>query len=150
MLQRLIYYSARSPAFDDVAGLVAQCVQRNQARGVTGMLIADQRIFLQVLEGPRREVSGLFQSICRDARHDQIELAHVEDIAAHAYPDWGMGRLDDVGRIAHLWWTFDPKRPFDPWSMRAREVQDFLRLASFELLGRLRTSDQNAAKPFSR
>ena len=47
-----------------------------------------------------------------------------------------MGQLGDVARIAHLWSGFDAARPFDPWSMNARQLKDFIRLASFEMLKR--------------
>jgi hypothetical protein len=133
MLQRLIYFSTRDPQCTGIADLVAKAAESNRARGVTGLLIADGACFVQVLEGPRATLSPLFQSISRDQRHHQVTLAEVEEITALSYPDWGMTKLDNVAKIASMWRRVSDAA-FDPWSMSARHLKDFLRLATFEMM----------------
>ncbi|MBC7768042.1 MAG: BLUF domain-containing protein [Phycisphaerales bacterium] len=135
MLQRLIYFSARGAGCEDITALVAESAARNRTRGITGMLIADDAYFLQVLEGPRPIVSRLFQTISRDPRHSDVVLVEAEEIRQQVYPDWGMTQLDDVAKIAGLWWRVSSERPFDLASMKCREIKDFLRLVSFEMIG---------------
>ncbi|MGE0595833.1 MAG: BLUF domain-containing protein [Hyphomonadaceae bacterium] len=133
MLQRLIYCSDREDG-GDLAALLATAAHRNKGRGVTGLLIADARSFLQVLEGERATLAALFQTIARDPRHSRVTLVSVEDIRSQSYPAWGMSQIADVAKIAAMWWKTGAERPFDPHAMSAQEVQNFLRLASFELM----------------
>ncbi|MGE0046776.1 MAG: BLUF domain-containing protein, partial [Hyphomonadaceae bacterium] len=82
MLNRLVYFSERLPECDDAAleEIVALAAPRNRARDITGLLIADRRAFIQILEGPRTAVSLLFQDISRDARHRNVVLVEFTEI----------------------------------------------------------------------
>jgi hypothetical protein len=130
---RLTYFSTRASDVD-ASTLARQAAVTNKARGITGVLISDDRTFLQVIEGERNAVSDLFITLARDPRHRDIALVEAEPISGRAFPDWGMASLHDVTRIARLWATVDGSREFNPAAMTAREIRDFVRLVSFELL----------------
>jgi Sensors of blue-light using FAD len=134
MRQRLIYFSGRDPSCRALADLVAGSAKRNRGIGVTGMLVADEKCFLQVLEGEREVVSALFVAISRDTRHNNVTLVEVGDIATASYPDWGMTRLENISRVTALWRQIAPGTDFHPPSMSARQITDFLRLAAFEAM----------------
>ena len=134
MLQRLIYFSERDRSCVDVKDLVSRSAELNRRRNITGLLVADDRCFVQMLEGHRNSVSSLFQTISRDTRHRNIVLVEVSEIEEYAAPDWGMHRLDDAGQIQSAWGRISDKdRTFDPWSMDAEEIKDFLAIVQYDL-----------------
>lgn len=133
MLQRLIYFSERDRACINVRDLAAAAAERNRRRGITGLLVADDRCFVQVLEGHRNAVSSLFLEICKDPRHRNIVLVEVCEIEELSHPDWGMTRLDDSGKIAATWRRIHTDRVFDPWSLSAEEIKDFMALVAYDM-----------------
>ena len=146
MLQRLIYFSERDRSCLDVRTLVREAADRNRRRGITGLLIADDRCFLQMLEGHRNAVSSLFQTISRDTRHRNIVLVDVEETDDLCSSDWTMGQMDDKRRIAETWRKIDFKRAFDPWSMTAEEIRTFFNMVMYDLNQARNTPAQLAAR----
>ncbi|MES1201094.1 MAG: BLUF domain-containing protein [Pseudomonadota bacterium] len=133
MLHRLIYFSERDRSCGDVRALVREAAERNRRRGITGLLIADDRCFLQMLEGHRNAVSSLFQTISRDTRHRNIVLVDVEETDDLCSSDWAMERMDDARRVAETWRKIDFNRAFDPWSMSAEEIRTFFAMVMVDL-----------------
>ncbi|SAI69589.1 signaling protein [Bordetella ansorpii] len=79
MLSTLIYRSRiRQPLRDEALDqLMLSARQRNGAMHVTGILLFDGRHFVQLLEGPDEAPRRLYESIRRDARHDNVvQLLH--------------------------------------------------------------------------
>jgi hypothetical protein len=104
-LIRLVYFS-RSRIEKDATGtrrelakILAGSNQKNSACGVTGALVLHDNWFAQVLEGDRRAVNGTFERICRDERHDSVDIVEVGAVAERLFPQWSMalGRNLDVG-----------------------------------------------------
>jgi Sensors of blue-light using FAD len=77
MLQ-IVYTSTADQEFSaaDIERLLADARKRNQAIGVTGMLLFHDGTFLQALEGEQRAVNEVFASIRSDARHRDIAVLH--------------------------------------------------------------------------
>ncbi|MEE2915447.1 MAG: BLUF domain-containing protein, partial [Pseudomonadota bacterium] len=68
MAYQLVYISSAIGRVDGDAVLAVS--RRNNARdGITGLLYADGRRFLQVLEGERAAVERAYQRIAADPRH---------------------------------------------------------------------------------
>jgi len=63
---------------------------RNEQAGLTGVLLATQTHFLQVIEGTFEEVNRVFQRICRDDRHYDLMLISFAVIDARLFGGWGM------------------------------------------------------------
>ena len=112
MLIRVFYVSAAvGPQTTTVTGSILKTAQAwNAAHGVTGVLCQGQGVFLQVLEGERDTVTGLYQRIAADRRHQHVEMIHCENITERRYGRWSMAHvslsdLDPMGKIE--WPEFD-------------------------------------------
>ena len=46
--------------------------------------------FGQILEGPRAEVTKMWEKIQRDPRHQQVRLLKLEEIEKRSFPAWSM------------------------------------------------------------
>ncbi len=128
MLNRLVYFSERVCAERDIPDLVARSAARNKASNVTGMLLADDSCFIQILEGPRGAVSQLFMEIGRDPRHKAINLVEMTEIAAKSYPSWGMAYLSDPQKVDAVWHRVMRKR-VSPWPLNAFQLRGLLKIA---------------------
>lgn len=91
MLQIVYISSARSEISPAVLDDILAASRRNNAgAGVTGLLVAAGRRFLQALEGPPHAVLATFERIRRDDRHFAlVELAN-RIVERRAFGDWAM------------------------------------------------------------
>ena len=95
-LWQLIYASnTTSPLTDDeIDRLLVQSRTDNDRTGITGMLIYHQGSFLQVLEGPKDVVEGLFGKISGDSRHKEIKVLFRGEVEEREFAEWSMGFVD--------------------------------------------------------
>lgn len=70
--------------------LTDQAVQLNQKLGLTGVLFYENQHFGQILEGPRTEVTKMWERIQRDPRHHQVRLLKMEEIGERSFTTWSM------------------------------------------------------------
>lgn len=102
-LIELIYFSIPLRSFKEIEiqKMLSQVRPKNQAMHVTGMLLYANEQFLQVLEGRRKDVNSIFQSISHDARHYDINLVSVRDIEERNFEHWDMAFSggDDVRHL---------------------------------------------------
>ncbi len=70
--------------------LTDQAAQLNQKLGLSGVLFYENQHFGQILEGPRAEVTKIWEKIQRDPRHQQVRLLKMEEIAERSFPAWSM------------------------------------------------------------
>lgn len=93
---RLVYASrGRASASDegraaDVQSILNQAREHNSGLGITGLLLAANGHYLQVLEGPRAAVESLFERIQNDTRHDNVSVLLSANIEAAIFPAWSM------------------------------------------------------------
>ena len=94
---RLIY---RSHASDDatsnenLGSLEKTAVSCNSNSGITGLLVLVGSVFLQVLEGPSRDVNRLYRNIVGDTRHSEVELLSYEMEVEPLFAQWSMRLVD--------------------------------------------------------
>lgn len=94
---RLIYKSvatAEVVSNETLRHLEQQSSAANAAKGINGLLVLAGNVFLQVLEGPAREVTELFGRIMNDKRHRQVELVTFEPVVEPCFDDWSMRLVD--------------------------------------------------------
>lgn len=99
---RLIYISTArgTVTADDLRTILLASRRRNAAAGVTGLLVAGGRRFLQALEGPDAAVEATFSRIGLDPRHHAVVVLRREAITTRAFPQWAMGhRNASAGRF---------------------------------------------------
>ena len=89
----LVYVSSatREMSEDDLRILLEQSRRRNKRQNVTGMLLYVGESFIQVLEGEEKDVSEIYEDICKDDRNIGNILIAKETISERAFPDWSMG-----------------------------------------------------------
>jgi hypothetical protein len=92
-LINLIYGSSakRQMADDQLLGILSKARNKNGRLGVTGMLLYRGGNFLQVLEGDKAVVEGLFDVIKKDERHHLVDLIAKRPVAERGFGAWEMG-----------------------------------------------------------
>lgn len=90
---RLLYISTARQRFTpaELDAVLRISRRNNSAVGVTGLLIAGGRRFLQALEGPEEAVQATFDRISRDPRHFAVVKLARESIAERQFGAWAMG-----------------------------------------------------------
>ncbi|WP_416393052.1 MULTISPECIES: BLUF domain-containing protein [unclassified Curtobacterium] len=100
MLVSIVYMSRAATPFDDaaLAELLRASRLRNEALGVSGLLLAKNGRFMQLLEGPAWSVDDRFAAIARDPRHAELKSLVREDIDRRRFDGWSMAyrALDDA------------------------------------------------------
>ncbi len=93
---QLVYLSSARTLFDQEAllRLLARARARNEAQGITGLLLYKDGNFLQVIEGDETAVRALFKRIEADPRHKDLLVLLEEAITTRSFPDWSMGFRD--------------------------------------------------------
>lgn len=122
MLVRLLYASRATDALtvEMVEAILAQSRRKNPEVGITGILCFSQDVFMQVLEGGRREVCDLYHLILRDTRHCQPTLLHFEEISERRFASWTMGQVN-LSRVNPSTMLKYSERPvLDPFSATGR------------------------------
>lgn len=92
-LHEIIYVSlAQHPmAPQELTALLAQSRAHNTAHGITGLLLYHRQEFMQLLEGEEADIQALFDAICDDPRHQQIDKMWEGPLAQRNFSSWGMG-----------------------------------------------------------
>jgi hypothetical protein len=100
VLVSIVYMSRAVVPFDDaaLAELLREARLRNEALGVSGILLAKDGRFMQLLEGPAFSVDDRFQVIAKDRRHGEVKSLIREDIERRRFDGWSMAyrSLDDA------------------------------------------------------
>ena len=95
-----VIYKSRSKSLanlDLVESILASSTKNNQANGITGVLVATQTHFLQVLEGEFEAVNETLERISRDTRHEEVQFIRFTDIEERKFNEWalhGIGLFD--------------------------------------------------------
>ena len=92
MLQ-IVYISTAHPTFAnaDLRAVLDASRRNNAGVGVTGLLVAGGRRFLQVLEGPEDSVAATLARIKADPRHRALVSLSNKSVEARQFGDWSMG-----------------------------------------------------------
>ena len=124
MLVRLLYASraAESVHADTLAAILKVSKERNHASGVTGVLChcATSKIFMQVLEGGRAQVSALYNRIAQDPRHHDIVLLSYEEIGERSFSGWSMGQVSMNRLNPALLLKYSESAVLDPYSVSGK------------------------------
>jgi hypothetical protein len=125
MLTRLIYISRSvGPQTTTVTTQILETARRyNKAHNLTGVLCQGRGLYVQVLEGERSVINGLYRRIVADNRHDHPEIVHFGEIESRQFKEWSMA-------LVHLS-IDDPmvtmKHPeFDPYSANSSAIMGLI------------------------
>jgi hypothetical protein len=62
----------------------------NPANAITGVLLATETHFLQLLEGEFEALNDTLERISRDTRHYKVQMISFSEIEERRFGDWGM------------------------------------------------------------
>ncbi len=74
-----------------LAALLKRARIKNEALGVTGILLMVDASFFQLIEGDPDAVSSLYELIAKDRRHKRVVKLIEEPIEKKDFADWSMG-----------------------------------------------------------
>jgi len=125
MLTRLIYISRSvGPQTTTVTTQILETARSyNKAHNLTGVLCQGKGLYVQVLEGERSIVNGLYRRIVADSRHAHAEIVYFGEIESRQFKEWSMA-------LVHLS-IDDPmvtmKHPeFDPYSANSTAIMGLI------------------------
>ena len=95
--------------------IIATAKYHNPRFGITGLLVFGSGIFFQWLEGPKDNVTSLFEIISADQRHTDVVLITKEDeFRERLFPNWDMELVaaEDISAVLEdaMHEASDPKR----------------------------------------
>ena len=94
---QLIYTSRKSlkMTHEELLDMLLKAQEANYQLKLSGVLILQKGMFLQLLEGGEKEVKDMFEKIKRDIRHTDVNLVLESDSAERCLPMWAMGACVD-------------------------------------------------------
>jgi hypothetical protein len=112
---RLIYSSEAAPglATAELERMLDESRIRNRGRGITGVLVLVDGVFLQVLEGEKDDVEDLMSRIRVDPRHSGVKVFHEEEVDARAFESWSMAYLSPSAEEVSRWAELDGATTMD-------------------------------------
>lgn len=119
MLVRLLYVSrALDPkAEEETDSILDSSRQHNSANGITGILCYGGGIYLQAIEGGRKQVNELYGHILRDARHKDVVLLHYQEITERRFGGWTMGKVNLSKLNTSIVLKYSEQPELDPYSV---------------------------------
>ncbi|NYZ61768.1 BLUF domain-containing protein [Luteimonas deserti] len=103
MIRQLLYRSGQLYEFTtaDMIRLLLESRSRNARRGISGMLLMRDGLFMQLLEGPAPDVDALFARISVDPRHCEVQLVTRTErdtpLLSHWRMAWAEAPVDAAG-----------------------------------------------------
>lgn len=93
-LQRLIYRSRpdTSRLRADLDAILPVSIWANARHRITGVLAYSEGAYVQVLEGPGRQLDTLLDCLTRDTRHVDLRISDRCPVEDRLFPGWSMAR----------------------------------------------------------
>lgn len=93
VLYRLLYKSVAQTDLDagEITSILEQSRRRNEADGITGVLLYHNRHIMQVLEGEQETLDACYARIRRDPRHANVKTLSYSLAGKKQFSDWFMG-----------------------------------------------------------
>lgn len=76
--------------FKDAEAIADGAAERNEAQGISGVLLYTPSHFVQALEGPKDAVLKTFQRISADMRHEGVLVVSEKPVGERLFRGWGM------------------------------------------------------------
>jgi hypothetical protein len=98
----LLYVSTASMSVamalaDTMQDILVASDANNRRDGITGFLLSDGYAFVQLLEGPERQVQECFSRICKDGRNSLPTVRDMSRSDSRSFPNWSMCALNLSG-----------------------------------------------------
>jgi hypothetical protein len=73
-----------------VESILESSTRNIPASGITGVLVATETHFLQILKGEFEAINETLERISRDTRHERVQLIRFSQIRKRQFNDWAM------------------------------------------------------------
>lgn len=97
---KLVYLSfSKGEIKEDLIDTILEKAHKNNPElNITGVLLHQSGVFLQLLEGPKKNVRQLFDKISSDDRHEKIKVICETIVENRLFSDWSMasGSLSEI------------------------------------------------------
>ncbi len=93
MLVQLIYVSNRNSTCTEpeIQKILNSCKKNNPGLDVTGVLLYNDKKFLQLVEGEYKTILDTFDRIKKDTRHNNCVMLSCSPIKEKSFSSWNMG-----------------------------------------------------------
>lgn len=122
--------------WDLVESILSSSTRNNPASDITGVLVATETHFLQVLEGEFETVNAILEQIFRDTRHEKVQLIRFAEIEERNFGEWAMHGIGLFDLNHELTVRLGKKFGEDNGNVRfptkADEVMEFLNIVLLE------------------
>ena len=97
LFYEISYRSLAVPSIQegDVDEIVQRARQNNLQFNITGCLIYHRKIFFQLIEGNKHDILSLYDKLCQDHRHTDIQLMWKGHKIKRDFDNWSMATLTD-------------------------------------------------------
>jgi hypothetical protein len=140
MLVRLLYASRAAAAVthEIIESILHSSREHNPALGVTGVLCHGGDVYMQVLEGGRAAVNGLYNKIVRDPRHKEVMLLYYVEVSERHFAGWTMGQVNLSKINPSMLLKYSDKPVLDPFETPGRASMALLEelVATAQIVGR--------------
>lgn len=79
---------------NDVKNILEISRARNLSDSVSGVLIFNGAVFVQIIEGPDRKIGSLITRIKNDHRHVELQILMDKPVLDRLFVNWSMGYVD--------------------------------------------------------
>jgi hypothetical protein len=110
MIHQMMYSSHMrgDHAASRLPALLQQAQHNNAARGVTGVLLVVDDVFVQILEGDNKQVvTDLVRHIASDPRHDGLTVILEQEADRRSFTSWTMACLPTTANELARWASLD-------------------------------------------
>ncbi len=133
---RLLYFSQATQTItdEDVQDILTISQRNNSPLGITGVLVYGAGIFLQVLEGPEKELLRQYVKIIDDKRHRECKIIYISPVEERIFKNWSMGviQCDETLGFEHIMALRALRHETTPSKEFTNAMQWFLRTLNAE------------------
>lgn len=92
-LIHIVYVSCSRKKLSEIEldDILSEIRPKNRKNNITGLLLYNDEIFIQVLEGKSEIINNLYERLKNDDRHVNVVTILKENIKQRSFPDWSMG-----------------------------------------------------------
>jgi len=92
---RLLYISQAKNVMDEeqIKNILQSSRRNNPSLGITGVLLYGGGLFMQILEGPEKNVLRQYVKILDDPRHEDSIIIYLSPANERMFEQWAMGAI---------------------------------------------------------
>lgn len=130
-----LIYSSNHAGLEQAAldSILNQSRRNNKRDNITGVLIASEEDFMQLLEGERGVVAACFQRIMHDKRHQGIRILHAEEVEDRLFAKWSMHCIEASTDEKEILSGYLIKGSFDAPAMSQAAIEDLCQAMSVRI-----------------